>query len=400
MPTAVDERHLDLEAMEIDPYPVYGEMRDESPVAYIPELDLWMVTRWDDVEHVAAGKEIWGSPKTLYRLNRTFGEPNILTSEGPQHDSQRAAIDPGLRPRAVNGYVDELVRPIAGGLIADLAAKGGAELVSEFLEPVSVLGLGALMGLGDLDSDTLRNWFQGLITGAGNATHKEARFDVAASVIEEIESYVNPILDDLENDPDDSLLSHMLFSGMPEGKARPRSEIFPTYNIILAGGMQEPGHAGATVMLGLLTNTDQLRQVIDDSSLIPKAVIEGLRWIAPIGQSVRSPLEDTEIGKVVIPKGAIVNAMIASANRDERKFQRPDEFDINRSPNEQMAFGHGTHFCAGHFFARQLQRIALDELLSAFPSIELDPEYEPVVRGWVFRAPQELRVRWMETGRS
>jgi cytochrome P450 len=395
MNTQVTEYELDFEEMELDPYPTYAEMRENAPVVFVPQMDLWMLTRWDDVETVAADKEHWISPRGLGRLDRTFGEPNILTSDGEVHDVLRGSIDPGLRPRAVNGYVEELVRPIAADLASGLRAADGAELVSEYLEPVSVLALGALAGLGDLDSATLMNWFQGLIIGSANSTNDPKMFEASDAVIREMEAYVDPILDKLEAEPDESLLSHMLFSGMPEGEVRKRSEIYPTYLIIVAGGMQEPAHGASSVLAGLLGQPAQLNQVVEDRSLIPRAIVEGLRWIAPIGQSVRSPLVDTEVGGVTIPKGAVVNAMIASANRDERRFERPDEFDINRSPNEHMAFGHGNHFCAGHFFARQVMRISMEELFDVFPEIGLDPDHEPIVRGWIFRAPRELRVQWV-----
>ncbi|HZO05028.1 MAG TPA: cytochrome P450, partial [Solirubrobacterales bacterium] len=269
---------------------------------------------------------------------------------------------------------------------------GGAELVDEYLEPLSVLGLGRLLSLGDLDADTLRRWFKELQAGSGNTAGEEAGFAVSDNAVAEIEAHVDPILDRLEADPDDSLLSHMLFGGRPEGSPRPRAEIYPSYLIVISGGMREPSHAGASTLLGLLTNSDQLAAVVADPALVPRAIVEGLRWISPIAQAVRSPFAAAELAGVEIPAGALVNAVLASANRDERKFERPDEFDFTRSPNAHMSFGHGAHFCAGNFFARQLLRIGLEELLAAFPAMRL--ERVPPVRGFMFRAPVELRVSW------
>ena len=385
---------LDLAQMQVDPYPTYAHLRREAPVAFAPQLDLWMVTRWRDVEAVASGRETWGSPAGLDRLNRTFGEPNILTADGDEHASLRAGIDQVLRPRAVNAYVDDLVRPLARELVGPLRAAGGGELVAEYLEPLSVLALGELLSLGDLDAETLRRWFKELQRGSGNTAGDPAGFAAADAAVAEIEAHVDPVLDRLEAEPDDSLLSHMLFPAGAQQPPRPREEIYPSYLITISGGMREPSHAGASTMLGLLTNPEQLAQVVADPGLVSRAIAEGLRWIAPIAQAVRSPREDTELAGVTIPAGALVQAVIASANRDEQKFERPDEFDISRSPNAHMSFGHGAHFCAGNFFARQLLRIGLEELLAAMPALELDPEHgEPEVRGFMFRAPTALHVR-------
>ncbi|HZO06139.1 MAG TPA: hypothetical protein VFB52_07105, partial [Solirubrobacterales bacterium] len=115
---------LDLDRMAVDPYPVYAQMRREAPVAFVPQLNLFMVTRWSEVEAVASGRETWGSPAGLDRLNRTFGEPNVLTANGEEHAMQRVGIDAVLRPRAVNTYVEELIRPIATELIEGLRPAG------------------------------------------------------------------------------------------------------------------------------------------------------------------------------------------------------------------------------------------------------------------------------------
>jgi aromatic O-demethylase, cytochrome P450 subunit len=391
MPADIAAFSLDLEQMAIDPYPTYREMRAVAPVAFVPELGVWMVTRWDDVEAVATDRDTWGSPAGLDRLDRTFGEPNILTADGDVHASLRLGIDKRLRPRAVGGYVDDLVRPTARRLAERLRDGGEAELVAEYLEPLSVLVLGELLSLGDLGADALRRLFKELQQGSGNTTGDPTRFAVSDGAVAEIMAHVDPILDRLEEEPDGSLLAHMLHAG---GAPRPRSEIYPSFLIVMSGGMREPVHAGATTLLGLLTNPDQLEQVITDPKLITRAIVEGLRWIAPIAQAVRSPVTDAELAGVPLPAGAMVHAVVASANRDERRFQRPDEYDLARSPNAHLSFGHGRHFCAGNFFARQMLRIGLEELLHAVPALRLDPEAgEPRVHGLMFRAPVELRVR-------
>ena len=203
------------------------------------------------------------------------------------------------------------------------------------------------------------------------------------------------MLDRLENEPDESALSHWLHDGMPPGQVRSRESIFPNLLVILLGGMQEPGHACGSTLLGLFSQPELLRNIIEDQSQMLKAVHEGMRWLSPIWTTIgRRPFSDFDIGGVTLHKGQNVLLSYGSANRDEAQFEQPEIYMLDRSSRSHLAFGMGKHICAGTYFAPQVARIALEELLSALPSIELDPEHEVVVWGWFFRGPQELRVRW------
>ena len=122
------------------------------------------------------------------------------------------------------------------------------------------------------------------------------------------------------------------------------------------------------------------------------AVHEALRWVAPIGTMQVTARTDIELAGVTIPAGALVSAVVSSACHDETLFDAPESFDIRRERRPNAAFGYGPHFCAGHQFARDLERISLQLLVDAMPGLELA---EPVAfRGWEFRAPAALHVRW------
>jgi cytochrome P450 len=121
---------------------------------------------------------------------------------------------------------------------------------------------------------------------------------------------------------------------------------------------------------------------------------EGLRWIAPIGTQTRQATQDIELGGVVIPAGSAVAAVVASASRDESVFSNPDDFDIDRPRQSNASFGYGPHFCAGHAFARGLERISLQVLIEGLPSISLENIDQVEFAGWEFRAPTALHAKW------
>ncbi|UVK55784.1 cytochrome P450 [Mesorhizobium sp. AR02] len=387
--------NITVEALEADPYPIYAELRRSAPVAFVPSVNLWFVTRWKDVELVAKSPDTFSAivRAGVSPVERSFGKPTILTTDGETHKQLRQGVDPKYRPRTVAAYAGDLVRSIAEPYLDAIAERGSAELMADYFEPVSTLSLARSLGLADIDMPTLRRWFYGLAQGAINFEKDPKRQEIADAIGAEVGAAVTPTLERLVRAPDDSALSHMLHDGMPEGKTRHIDFLMPTIKVILLGGMQEPGHGAGSILVGLLRNPDQLRQVLDDpATFVPKAVDEGLRWVAPIGTQTRETTRAVEIGGATIPAGAPVAALVSSASRDESRFADPDRFDINRDEGNHAAFGFGHHFCSGRFFAREQMCLAVRLLLERFPDLSLVPGKEPVFRGWEFRAPTTLHV--------
>jgi cytochrome P450 len=176
---------------------------------------------------------------------------------------------------------------------------------------------------------------------------------------------------------------------------RPIEDLLPDLGVMIVGGLQEPAHGTANTMLGLLTRPDQARTVAEDPrKWSGRAVHEGLRWIAPFNMTEKLTTEDVRLADVLIPAGTEIALVIGSANRDERRFERPDEFDIGRDRQTQVAFGYGPHMCIGHYVARQLAQVSIEELLRRLPRLRLDREREPWVHGWQVRAAKRLPVIW------
>jgi len=384
---------LRLIDLEDDPYPVLAWLRRDHPVAYAPMLDRWLVTRWADCERIAGDAAAFPAPTARPTMVATFGVPNVLTVDGDQHRALRAPFEAPFRPRAVQVYIDDLVRPVALGLVDGLFRNGSVELMDTYFEPLSVRAFAGAMGIGDVGDATLRTWFHGLGLGATNHGGDPNVQAVADAVCREIEEVLEPLVERRRREPDRSGLSQMIHTGTADGHGRRLEEILPTLKIALLGGMQEPGHGAGSALLGLLTNDRQRAAVVADGSLVADVVREGLRWLAPVGFVSRTAARDITVNGVEVPAGAEIDCVIASANRDETRFDRPEDFDIFRTQSAYVAFGYGRHFCAGHYFAREVMRIGLEVLLEACPGIRLDADRPAVVRGFEFRAPRELNVR-------
>jgi cytochrome P450 len=383
---------ITVEDLERDPFPIYRRLRDEAPVCRVPAVELWLVTRWDDVQHVARHPELFSADVSSSPLTRTLGQ-NMLTLDGERQKRIRATIDPPMRPRVVEGYAPQLITPIAERHLAAIEPAGSAELMASYCEPVSVLALGAVMGMGGVDADTLRRWFGALALGGSNFEGDPAKQATADHASAEIDAQVMPLLERLEREPDGSVLSDMLHVEPPSGGRLSRQEVLANLKLILLGGMQEPGHALGIALWALLTHADALAEVRADPGLLPAAVEEALRWHSPVGTQTRQVTERTQIAGVELEPGTVIAAVLASANQDERHWSEPEWFDIHRH-GAHAAFGLGAHHCAGAPLARHEVRLPLQLLLERLPALQLDPAQPVQLSGWEFRAPLALHARW------
>jgi len=219
---------------------------------------------------------------------------------------------------------------------------------------------------------------------------KQAPADRASA---ELGAAVERVLDRLEGCPDGSVLSWML-SHDADGDRMSRTEIVANTKLMLSGGLQEPRDLIALAVWALGAHPEQLEELSRDRSLVKKAVEETLRWCGPVGTSTRQTTRPAVLDGVELPEGALIGAVLSSANRDPRRFTDPDRFDVHRNEGAHLAFAIGTHFCLGAWFGRHLTRVSLEILLDRLPNLRLDPARPVELRGWEFRAPTSTCVRW------
>ena len=379
-----------VEALESDPYPIYKRLRDEEPVSWVESVGLWLVTRWDDVVHVDKTPDLFTGETEPSTLNRTFGK-NLLGSEGDYHSRIRSIIYPAFRVAAIGHYPDEVIAPLANELIDTFAGRGEVEFVSEFAEPLSARALRRALGLEDVAEETLRRWFVDLATGASNFEADAGKQEIADRASAEVDETLEPILDRLEGTPDDTLLSSMLHSEV-EGERLTRQEIKSNLKVMIVGGLQAGTDLIAISMWALLSHPEQAARVIGDYSLIDKAIEEGARWHSPVGTSTRQATRDAELGGVKLEQGALVAAVLASANRDERQWTDPDRYNVERREGAHLAFATGPHLCIGARLGRYEARTSYRILFDRLRNLRVDPERPTELSGWEFRSPHHLHL--------
>jgi cytochrome P450 len=179
-----------------------------------------------------------------------------------------------------------------------------------------------------------------------------------------------------------------------DGGKLTREEIQSNLKVMIVGGLQATTDLIALSMLAILSHPEQLELVLADPKLVDPAIEEAARWHSPVGTSTRQATEDTELCGVELERGALVAAVLASANRDERNWTEPDRYDVRRKEGSHLAFATGPHLCLGARLARYETRTAWRLLLEHLPGLRLDPDSPVEISGWEFRSPQQLRVKW------
>jgi cytochrome P450 len=318
-----------------------------------------------------------------------------MSLTGDAHLAHRRPLNLRFRPRAVTGYREDLLRATAARYISAIAGCGEADANADILEPISLRAIGDVMGFTDVADATLRRWFHGYSAYLVDCGRSREVAEHGRRIKAEVAAYLEHRLPEVAARPDGSTLSLMLQHCRAGAGARAIEEIIGDTGLMIVGGFQEPAHGAANTLHGLLTRPDQAARV----AAVPRAgsaaaVEEGLRWLAPFNMTEKLTASDATLGGVHIPAGTEIALVLGSANRDEARHPDPDTFDIDRERQGHVSFGFGMHFCAGHFVARQLEQIMIEEMFARLPGLRRDPRREPTVHGWAVRAAKHLPVVW------
>ncbi|KRR11268.1 cytochrome [Bradyrhizobium jicamae] len=386
-PVITDVSYTDL--LE-DPYPVFKRVRDTAPAVFVAAANLTLVTRFDDIMSIERDPATYSSDNPASLVNKVMG-PTFMRKDGAAHATGRKAIEPSFRPGTIKEHWAPKFTEICERLIGALREAGEADLFSALAAPMASLSLMEMIGFKAMPWQTLAEWSQSLIDGAGNYA-RDAEIDrKAMEAGAGIDAAIEAVLDHHRANPNPSILSSMVHADPP----MPIEEMRANIKVIIGGGLNEPRDAILTLTLGLLENSAQKESVLARPELWPTAFEEAIRWISPIGMYPRRVTRPVDLAGVALPEGVQIGLCVGAANRDDRRFTEPDRFDMFRPKQSHLAFGAGAHFCAGTWVSRQtVGRIVVPMLFERLSNLRLRDDAPPVIRGWVFRGPVSLPVRW------
>lgn len=382
----IDVSALRLADLEVDPHPLLAELREQSPAAYIPAMDMWLVTRWDDVVEVCESPDRFAANTDPSWLRECLGE-NMLTLDAEPHSRLATGMRPPFAGTEMGRATRDLLPDILDGLIDEFIADGNVDLMRAFAEPIANLTLLYALGLRDVTWQQLAGWCRGVITGLANFENEPEKAAIAAQAHHELGVALNHEIDLVEKgDVTESGLANYVEAGFT------RDEIVNNVRLMISGGINEPRDGIGLVVYELLSRPGLLESTGTELTDLRRVMDETFRFHSPVGTATRQTTQDAEVDGATIPQGAIVAGVLTAANRDPARWSEPDRFLPNRREGASLAFATGAHRCLGEWMARQQVLLAVDRLLTRLPNLRLDGEVE--IYGFEFRGPLSLPVAW------
>ena len=376
-------------AINEDPYPVYERMREEAPLYYNEQHDFYAVSRFDDVQRAQRDPATFISGRGgILELIKAGIEmpPGILIFEDPPtHTIHRRLLSRVFTPKRV-ASLEPTIREFCAVALDPYVGSGGFDFIADIGAQMPMRVIGMLLGVPEADQEAVRDHVDATLrTKPGEPMKVSADQDFVTG--EMFEEYVEW----RAKNPSDDVMTDLLQAEFTDetGTVRhlTRAEILTYINVIAGAGNETTtrliGWAGKV----LADHPDQRRELVEDRSLIPNAVEELLRYESPAPHAGRCVATDVEIHGQTVPAGSAILLMMGAANRDPRRFEDPERFDIHRTITQHLTFGYGIHFCLGAALGRLEGQVALDEILTRFPEWEVDMDRAHLsptstVRGW------------------
>jgi cytochrome P450 len=361
-----------------DPYPAYRELRDHAPCYHHPRRDVWVLTRFDDIVAAAKDWETFSSSAggtgndvdDTYQLFLPAGD--LPAADPPLHTRLRGALRLAFSPSALKIRFEPAVRAKVHELIDGFIDAGRADFAFDFARPLPATTMFSWFGFPEVDHDELLAWFDDMLQRTPGRRELPT---VALAARDRLRLYVQDIARDRRRAPGDDLMT-FLVQAVDAGQLTD-DELLGASLLLFVAGITTTSGLISNSLLHLARFPDQRRVIVSEPAAIPAAVEELLRYDAPLQMLVRTTTRDVEVAGPVIPTGATVVLVWASANRDERRWPDPDLLDLTRQPERHAAFGEGIHHCLGAPLARMEGRIAFEELFRRIPEYEVAG---PIVR--------------------
>lgn len=395
------------EAFADNPYPIYAALRAQEHPYHYQDVDTWMLTKMADVEAVALDKtmlrrhdEILTEEERKVQQRKMnwqdmphherFVQFNMLESEGEDHDRLRKLVFREFTPAMILKQRDA-IQSFVDLLLSDLMDRDEIDFVEDFASQVPGHIIGRVLGVPDQDCPQLRVWSENVVRFFNvGCTDEDKR--IAEQSTKEFYHYLLGLLKQRANDPQDDLLTRLHQHKM-DGRLS-EDELIATAMLILMAGHGSTIDVLGSGMHALLRFPDQNSILRQDPSLIKTAVQEMFRFESPLPYFHRFATQDCEIGGRQFKTGTRFGLLYGAANRDPKRFEAPDTFDVTRNPNRHVAFGGGTHFCLGNHLARLDMDVIFTTLNRRFSDIQLVDEAPEYKRGLSVRGPKALRVAW------
>ena len=332
-----------------------------------PALPRFTVTTFDDADQVLRDWRSFSASINGEVMRPYMGEL-MLGLDGDEHRRYRNLVAYAFRRSTLERWRAELVEPVIQTLLDAIAPAGRADLVDQVTSRFPVQVICGIVGVPTTDHEQFNDWAMRI--NYGPLYPEEGR---AAS--QAMRDYLEPLVEARRTQPTGDLLSELVHAEI-DGAGLTDEKIYGFLRLLLPAGAETTYRAFGSCLLALLERPEAMARVLADRSLVPAAVEETLRWETSVTMVARVATTDTEIGGCPVPAGSSVSVMNGSASHDEARWDDPGEWDLDREPQQHMAFGTGPHQCLGMHLARMELEVGINAVLDRLPNLRLDPDAE------------------------
>jgi len=399
----------------VDPFDYYRAVHDAGiAIEHLPEMNTFVVYSYDLCSEANTKPEIFSNDFSSLMgreqdeeiqaiLDEGWpDEQTLLTADHPVHTRNRKLVNLAFSAPRVNA-IEDLMREKSIKLIEGFADRGECEFVEDFAIPLPVFMIAGQIGL-DNDPKQVKQWSDAAVDRFSQMVDHDRKLECARSFVEN-QHYMKCKIDDRRANGGDDLLTDLVEARVEGEKPLTDPEIMSIMQQFMVAGNETTTSTLAGGLLQLIRNPDQMEKAKAaaggrDPKLIGNLVEEALRYETPTAGMWRIVKEDTELGGVSMPAGSVVQLRYAAANRDPKKFEDPDRFDIERkNARAHLAFGKGPHMCVGNMLSRKEMLVAFDELLERLDDFAVsDEDGIKILPNILLRGVTRLPITFTHTG--
>ena len=374
-------------SVQVDPYPWYARLREEAPVHFIESLNAWGLFRYEDCRNAFLHPEQYSARDFI---RQAFGDldpvpetPSLIAMDPPEHTPLRKLTSHAFAPGVTRRMVGK-IEAIVDGLLDEIEARGPTfDFVNDFAAYIPVSVTAELLGVDPRQRENFKVWTADLLNAANRANLAEEDVARIRASVTELRRYLEQVIRERRAEPRGDFIS-MLIEAEEGGDTLTGIQVLSTAILTHFGGSETPSHLISSSLVAMLDHPDVHEAVLADRELVGNLVDETLRYWSPVNLVFQTAACDIELHGRHIPSGSHVLSYIASANRDDRKYDNADSFDLSRNPHGHLSFAHGPHYCPGASLGTRMARIAIAKVLERMPSIRrLAPETDWLPSLWI-----------------
>ncbi|MET0403523.1 MAG: cytochrome P450, partial [Cystobacter sp.] len=370
----------------LNPYPFYAALREAAPVIQVEAFKgAHTVTRYDDITTVLREPVLYSSRRVVPDVSLTAesgarareyfrSTNNLISSDPPAHTRLRALVSQAFTSRRIAG-LEPWLKTLAHGLIDRMLEREEFDVMAELAIPLPVTVISELLGVEPERREDFKRWSDHIVQTMAMSVGPRDPAPILAS-LQEFQDYLEQAIARRGHERREDLLGALIDAGQGILEVE---DLISFARLLLVAGNETTTHLLGNTLVALLRHPEQLTRLLEDPSLTSAVIEEALRYDPPVQMLARTASAATRLAGHAIPEGARVMLLIAGANRDPRRFEEPDRFDLARAHANPLSFGHGAHFCIGAALARLETKVVLEALVSRVRHLAFAPGQQEAI---------------------